>query len=331
MQYKRLIVILLLITSFTIDAKCIGRFINPITDLCWSCLFPLSIGPATVNKNLSSSDPENPKDLICLCPRPPLPVPVPGVPVGFWEPIRMVDVTRTPYCLVGMGGLCFSNSAKKGTHSITGDQKRAKEHSFYHVHWYIYPIIYWLELLIDFICLDKKPIDLAYLTELDPTWNDDEISAILSPEVFLFANPLAQAACSIDCATASVSYSRDPFFWCAGCQGGIYPFTGNVEHHAGGVQASLLLTQRMAAKMHRQGMAMGTCGKEALCGKYVMPVIRKKQYRTQMVYPRAATNKELGCHPMGKGSVLLETGREYPWKGEDFVYFIWRKNNCCCL
>jgi conjugal transfer pilus assembly protein TraU len=243
----------------------------------------------------------------------------------------MVDITRTPYCLVAMGGLCFSNSAKQGTHSITGDQKRAKEHSFYHVHWYIYPIIHWLELLTDFICLDKKEVDLAYLTELDPTWNDDELAAILSPEVFLFANPVAQAACSVDCATASVSYSRDPFFWCAGCQGGIYPFTGSVEHHAGGVQASLLLTQRIAAKMHRQGMAMGTCGEEALCGKYVMPVIRKKQYRTQMVYPRAATNKELGCHPMGKGSVLLEAGREYPWKGEDFVYLIWRKRNCCIL
>jgi conjugal transfer pilus assembly protein TraU len=243
----------------------------------------------------------------------------------------MVDVTRTPYCLVGMGGLCFSNSSKKGTHSISGDQKRAKEHSFYHAHWYIYPVIYWLELLTDFLCLDKRQIDLAYLTELDPTWHDDEISAILSPEVFLFANPLAQAACSVDCATASVSYSRDAFFWCAGCQGGMYPFTGSVEHHAGGVQASLLLTQRMAAKMHRQGMAMGTCGREALCGKYVMPVIRKKQYRTQMVYPRAATNKELGCHPMGRGSVLLEAGREYPWKGEDFVYFIWRKRNCCIL
>ncbi len=328
---QKFIAFMLISLSFTTDAKCMGKFINPITDLCWSCLFPLSIGPVHVNKGLNHSDPSNPNDLICFCPRPPSPVPVPGVPVGFWEPVRMVDVTREPYCLVGMGGLQFNNSSKKGTHSITGDRKRDKEHSFYHVHWYIYPVIHWLELLVDFICLDKKAIDLAYLTELDPTWHDDEISAILSPEVFLFANPLAQAACSIDCAAASITYSPDPFFWCAGCQGGIYPFTGNVEDHAGGVQASLLLTERMTAKLHRQGMAMGTCGKEALCGKYVMPVIRKKQYRTQMVYPRAATNKELGCHPMGKGSMLLEAGREYPWKGEDFVYIIWRKRNCCAL
>ncbi|MGI9214733.1 MAG: conjugal transfer pilus assembly protein TraU [Gammaproteobacteria bacterium] len=328
MKIKKLLLILLVI-NFNVDAKCIGKFINPITELCWSCLFPITIGPIKVNKGLSSSDPDNPNNLICFCPK--AMIPVPGVPVGFWEPVRMVDVTRTPYCLVGMGGLCFNNSSKKGTHSITGDRKRAKEHSFYHVHWYIYPVIYWLELLVDFICLDKQQIDLAYLTELDPTWNDDEISAILSPEVFLFANPLAQAACSIDCATASVSYSRDPFFWCAGCQGGIYPFTGSVEDHAGGVQASLLLIQRMTAKMHRQGMARGTCGIHALCGKYVMPVIRKKQYRTQMLYPMAATKKDLGCHPMGKGSVLLEAGREYPWKGEDFVYLIWRKRNCCVL
>ena len=24
--------------------KCTGSFVNPITDICWSCLFPISIG-----------------------------------------------------------------------------------------------------------------------------------------------------------------------------------------------------------------------------------------------------------------------------------------------
>ena len=24
--------------------RCTGKFVNPITDICWSCLFPLSIG-----------------------------------------------------------------------------------------------------------------------------------------------------------------------------------------------------------------------------------------------------------------------------------------------
>ena len=24
--------------------RCTGKFVNPITDICWSCLFPVSIG-----------------------------------------------------------------------------------------------------------------------------------------------------------------------------------------------------------------------------------------------------------------------------------------------
>lgn len=30
------------------DNLCHGKFANPILDVCWSCLFPISIGSATV-------------------------------------------------------------------------------------------------------------------------------------------------------------------------------------------------------------------------------------------------------------------------------------------
>jgi hypothetical protein len=34
---------------------CHGRFMNPITDICWSCLFPLTIGSASI---LSDGQPD---------------------------------------------------------------------------------------------------------------------------------------------------------------------------------------------------------------------------------------------------------------------------------
>ena len=49
-------------------------------------------------------------------------------------------------------------------------------------------------------------------------------------------------------------------FWCAGCQGGMYPLTGNVAAHVGGVQASLLAAQRLVYRLHRAGVAWGTSG-----------------------------------------------------------------------
>ena len=36
--------------------------------------------------------------------------------------------------------------------------------------------------------------DLVYLTEVDPLWADDELTAILNPEAVLFANAPAKAA-----------------------------------------------------------------------------------------------------------------------------------------
>jgi len=307
------------------------KFINPITDICWSCLFPLSIGPATVNKSLSSSDPGNPKDLICLCKKSSSPVPVPGVPIGFWEPVRMVDVTRTPYCLVGMGGLCFSNSSKKGTHSIIGDQKRAKEHSFYHVHWYIYPVIFWLELLVDFACLDTSSVDIAYLTEFDPMWGDDAKSAIINPEAILFGNPLAQGACITDCAKSSLPKGTplDSLFWCCGCQGSMYPYTGTMTGYNGGVQASTLLASRMIAKLHREFLLWATWGKPMIsnrCVKYPKPLLDKSAYRLQMTFPIPETKQ---CRTIGETEVTWQSGKEFPVKGEDFAYLIWHKRECC--
>ena len=42
-------------------------------------------------------DTDNPSSPICLCPKPPLPVP--GIAGGFWEPVRLVDVTKRPFVL----------------------------------------------------------------------------------------------------------------------------------------------------------------------------------------------------------------------------------------
>jgi type-F conjugative transfer system protein TraW len=162
---KQLILIFLFVSFFNPMAQCCpGRFVNPLTDICWSCLFPLSIGPVKVNIG-GREDTPNPSGLLCFCPKPLIPLPVPGIPVGFWEPVRLVDVTRIPFCMVGLGGLSLGNTFyKHGTHSKTWDQRSGVGRSFYHVHWYIYPVIYWLELLLDFLCLESASFDVAYLT-----------------------------------------------------------------------------------------------------------------------------------------------------------------------
>src|SRR5262249_26185087 len=239
-----------------------------------------------------------------------------GISIGFWEPVRLVDGTRKPFCMVNLGGIQLGNTMlKHGYHSGRGDYRKGSKQSAYQVHWYIYPVIYWLELLTDFICLEKASFDVLELSEISLHWNDDETAFLFNPEAVLFANPIAQAACAADCISASIGLPNDAFFWCGGCQGSIYPFTGSNAAHVGGVQASTLLVQRMNALLNRQLRAWGTSGPEGLCDKYVMPIIKKSQYKMQMTYPIPATRGFTACNPYGRNEALWGAGREFPYRG----------------
>jgi len=334
---KRLFLILCAVVSiattagFSREAKamsftCSGSFINPITDICWKCLFPISIGPVQIGKG-PSPDTWNPTLPICMCPAPPPVFIRIGISMGLWEPVRSVDVTKRPWCFPNLGGI----SLDPGLNGGMGAAPTATDGgtAFWQVHWYMYPLLSWLNIITDFACMDMGGFDLAYVSEVDPLWADDELAFLLNPEVALFANPVAQAACALDCVTATAGLPLDALFWCNGCQGSMYPPSGRVAAHVGSVQSSLLVTAKMAAKLHRQMMLHVTSGSGALCGAYPFPVIKKSQLRTQMVNPTAMTTGMFAGNPLGRTSVPYEMMKEFPVKGEDFGYVIWQKRNCC--
>ena len=308
-------------------ATCEGKFVNPLTDICWSCVFPLSIGAATV-ASLGQEDIANPPSPVCACSGIP---PRVGLSLGFWEPARQIDVTRQPFCLVSLGGISLNPGIPAPQAAQNTRLFGHASSSFYQAHYYTNPVLYWLEVLLDFPCLEKGSFDIAYLTEVDPLWNDDELTLILNPDAVLFANPIAQAACAADCVAATLGFGLPQLFWCAGCQGSVYPLNGHVAVHLGGVQASMLIAQRLTAKMHRQLIAWGYHGSAALCRPYLEPVMDKTAYKTQMTYPIPNTAKLDGrcCQPYGRTTTLWGAGKEYPAKGEDFSYLLFRKRNCC--
>lgn len=309
------------------SGTCQGSFINPVTDVCWSCLFPITIGAATVMDGALKDTP-NPTSPLCACGSP---IIHPGISTGFWEPIALTDVTRTPFCMVNLDGLELPMASywSRGTVDTASSDHND---SFYYVHWYKYPLLYWLNLITDSVCLEGGDLDIAYLTELDPTWNDDEWGFLQNPEAFLFGNLIAQAACSADALAASLSQPLDTLFWCAGAQGSVYPLNGRVQEHVGGVQASLLLTERMAYKMHRDLLLTDSVGENspALCFAPRLPIIPKSRYRYQMTYPMATVGSN-GCHPSGATTTVWEGGHEIPFKGEDFGFLVFRKRNCCAF
>lgn len=277
----------------------------------------------------SVPDTDNPSSPICACGTP---IPRIGITTGFWEPIALVDVTRTPYCMVNLGGVQFDMG---GEYSI-GDNETAlsnDNNSFYYVHWYKYPLLFWLNIITDWVCIQTGDFDIAYLTELDPTWRDDELGFIVNPEAVLFANPIAQSACAADSMAAASSLALDYLFWCAGAQGSMYPINGHVQEHIGGVQASTLLTERMSYKLHGDPPVLWdsvSLNSPELCQEYPDPILPKSRYRYQMVNPLPTTG-EGGCHPYGQTTSIWGASHEWPVEGEDFGYLVWRKRNCCSL
>ena len=167
------------------------------------------------------------------------------------------------------------------------------------------------------------------MTEIDPLWNDDVLTTLINPEVALFNNPIAVAACAADCAAATAALPIDQMFWCSGCNGSMFPMNGNIAAHNSPVQSSRLAAERLLFKMHRQGLAWGTAGSKALCNKYVMPILKKSQYRIQMTNPTPTVSGKFACSTIGASTLPPDAGRAFPVGGEDFGYLLWRKRNCC--
>lgn len=351
----------------TADPLCQGEFPNPVTDICWTCTLPIKLFGTMP---LLSDNQEDASTMgttpICACGNP---IPKVGMPVSFWEPSRMVDVTRTPYCFVTLGGidlnLGFGDQFTGTQYSNDSGGIKKTRRSVYHVHWYINPTMVLAQIILDNACLDNQGFDVAYMSEIDPTWGDSELENLIEPDAFLFGNIVAKAACAADCVASSVGFGSNTLFWCAGCNGGLYPLNGLVQAHIGGVQASSLLVQRTAARLHRMGTQWAASGSQGLCGYYPQILMDKNNYKYSMTFPAPqgkgdganhppdtamanemtkgwqgmpatglpSITESLGlnkcCQPLGRTTQLWGAGKEIPYKGEDFGYIIYRKRDCC--
>lgn len=239
----------------------------------------------------------------------------------------MTDVARSPGCMVNLGGFTI-NLGKMGMGTAKKDDKQVSG-AFYHVHWYKYPLTYWLNIITSLGCLQGGDLDIGYLSEIDPTWGDSALTSILNPEAVIFANPIAQGACAADALAGAAGMAIDPLFWCAGSQGSMYPFNGWVSNESSPLQSSVLVSERMAFKLHRQGQIMESIGVDKkVCFEYPSPIIPKTRWRYQMVnmYPDVAQ-----CHPFGRTVMRWETGRNPPNTKKNYGYLLWRKRNCVFL
>lgn len=312
---------------------------------CWECMFPISMASVTLFTGTETAvTPAMGPGLApyygpilcgCVCF---FEVCIPGLPIGYFEPVRLMEVVHDQLCFptfgisFGSGGFSYIGAGSESTQIDALDQN----HVYMHVHYMSFPLWYIIGLIVDVLCVNVsiEDIDLLFISEIDPTWNDDVLAMILSPEALVLANPITLMACAADSLAAAVYFPIDPLFWCAGSAGYLYPMDGNVSGAGNDIQRSALLTYRMLAKLARVGLETFTAGNGVLiCTDLPTGLIVKSQYKFQLLYPIPSYRSAIGscCFPMGRTSMMWGGAKEVPAVGEDFIWLMWKLQNCCML
>jgi len=318
------LVVFLSVSPRIAEATCPSTF-HLIDFVNWNSIFPISIAGISLGKgtdNVMTVDSYS--SPICVCPMGIPPFFRIGLSLQMWEPARMVETVGDPGCFPSMGfGVSVAsgmNLAGTQTSQVNGG---TSNFSFAQAHYFIYPIFSMLGLFIDWSCMESAGMDIAYMTEFDPLWQDDSMSAVLNPEAVLFGNLAVQLACVADSASAAAGLSLSPLFWCMGSWGSAYPLTGHIEEDEY-LTANAGIAARMLYKMAREMLVCDT--NINMCSCVPTPIWVKHNYKFQEALP--VTDHE--AHPIGRTDLMWGSLMQYP-EDSDYVWMIFRRRNCCAL
>lgn len=313
------------------SAECRGTPLNPLTDVCWECMFPARIGTIEFGRSGDTLPGGNVGSPACAC------VSGSGVTTGikvaFWEHAYLVETVKDPWCTVALGAELNTgmNGLLAGANRSQGKTDGASSYASQQVHWYKFPLWSLMDLFTDFPCNDGSVFDLLWPTEVDPLWQDDLLSFILNGEALLFGNPITQLACMADTVATTYGPPIDPLFWCQGAWGSAYPLNGssnvtNPNH----LNASMV--GRMTYKLSRELLLWDTAMDSTGCSVMgeIAPIWNKSHYRIQVAKPR----KRSDCLPIGRSDFLwgasvnppLGTGTQAP---DNFMWIMTRARICC--
>lgn len=329
-----------------------------ISNICWSCIFPLKISGITIFGNSQpegketaelpeevqefideagnaattagfplSSKPKAPDDaadkVVCICNNEALPTA--GVPIGMWLPSDLYETTLVPGCSSTLGGAQIGIADELYRGSFGDPTNDIEQQTFNHIHTYSYPIVMMMELFTK--CSSSyTDIDLLYMSEIDPMWNDPLVALYGNPVSVFGASIVAQAACAADAISASLGKPIDGLFWCGGAwTSSLAPYMG-IEHGVGPVQFSSATSLKLLAMDSARGLARRRVGNDALCEAQYQPMVKRSHYRWQVAWPVAEATRN-----HGSGESLLRWGwaRTVPGYADMPIYLRWSWTDCC--
>jgi conjugal transfer pilus assembly protein TraU len=257
-----------------------------------------------------------------------------GTLVTLWEPVRIIETVKDPYCMMSSGENNGSTTGKQqglldqgaglnsGTHSDTGAQE---DHSvFQQVHIILPDYIRQSISQVDNRCYHSSVGNsMDYISEDDAAWNDDTIAAATYPETAMFADLGMQELCRVDSVSSQVGLPNSILFWCMGAWGSTFPMSGHVnndEYVTGNIAA--------AARAIYVGGRTGRIYDAASYYCYSGPMLLwiKHYFKLQPIRP---TPREY-LIPIGLSSILWGSALNDDVEcGDNFAWVLWRKRWCC--
>lgn len=324
------------------------HFGEQIMRTCWECFFPLTIFGIPLGGSTSDLPDDRVKSPICLCPGR-SGYPSIGFTLGWWSPRYALEFVRQPWCMPSLAGLQLGSGGSGdgglgigvpiGRWGGAGDVTDDNVSTYYNFHSYKFPVDYLVGYLSDFACskATSTGIDIAFMSEFDPSWNNDDLALWTGPEAKIFAAPWAVVACSVDAVASTLNKPMRSLYYCAGSWGVIFPMSGHETSNSDMPRSVSLLAARAMAKQHRFGIYRRTYGNKSICADTMAFTLQKQQYRLQMTFPSVEkSNARMGRSGSGSSNHWIGAS-SFEWGGEwstlpgqeDYIYLGWGYNDCC--
>lgn len=321
--------------SSGVSVECQGMsdgFDDIYSNIDWDNAWPISIATVAIG------DGDNPPRMgydepLCECNwRIPFLSSIPyGLSFSFWAPMYITEVVNRSGCMLTTGEKTMSGyEAQTSGKGGVGDTQNSNQRR--QVHFFIFAIFKLLDLFAELFCsAGTKGFDLAYMTEVDSTWQSDIWSTGFFPESSLFANVGARVACMVEAAKINIgqSYNIDAMWWCLG-NFHLYPVTGNDNTTNASENSNMKALGRFLYKQHRTSMLSTHIGSSATCFSHYSPRLPKQQYRIDPLIPEALDDIDTPIVP-GRNYLFWTFPPpifNYATK-EHAGYMLWRGTQCC--
>jgi conjugal transfer pilus assembly protein TraU len=344
-----------------------GVFNELVGGVCWSQMFPIRLAGVTMFGGTSGVPSSADSNIACTCggSLKHLSLPSFGFTLGMWQPSNLIEAVSHPFCFPSLGGLDIGGSATGGIglsgswggqHAVTHGITQSKS-GYFNVHVLTFPLLWMLNVFNVPMCNGGgyTGMDILLQSEFFPTWNNDLLAMLESPEEVLYSGILGQVASAGECADEFAGGEPiDSLYFTAGCWGSLYPMVGNNLNSGNPIRTSSLDAARMLALGFRLGIMRRTVGSAVICGPKRTYVIPKQQYRLQILYPNDETgnNPNPGvptsvtqtggvniiaspvqtsncAHWIGKSPLQWGEWDDQPGTGGNYVYLVWQWTDCC--